>query len=557
MTSRAASIAILFLLAFFRLPACAQNSGLEVLLQKIKGETNIDSLRYLYDDLGKLYFYEGNFVKAQESFLSCLRICEKKGSKRGISSCCNNIACVYNEMGNGKDAIPFADRAIKEATGTRDSLLLSSMYNTLGQACFLSFNYPASIQAYERSIAILLASPDSLEAGTAFRNLGAAYLESGNPQKAIGYFKRGLNMRMLKKDTVNIFSNCSAIAELYNSTGQFDSSAVYIDRCTQLLPYVSNALHLLREYHYVRYYMYAHTGRLQDALSDLEKYHQFKDSIMNEDNLASLSEEKSKYLLEKKEQEVAHQRDIAVKEKNARVMVSLLLLLSVISLVIFIFWLRARQQQKLIRLHLQQQEAERSIMIEGQEGERKRIAKELHDGIVQDLTAIAINLQARADVNRGELINKITQAAHEARNLAHQMMPVSLMQLGLINALEDLFQQSYTPLGIGYEFEHFANTSMLNDAVSVSLYRICQELVANSVKHSGANLVHILLRQTDDQLMLVFEDNGKGFDIALTRLGIGMVSITSRVSYLNGKISFDSAAGSGATVIIKIPLVGR
>jgi signal transduction histidine kinase len=88
----------------------------------------------------------------------------------------------------------------------------------------------------------------------------------------------------------------------------------------------------------------------------------------------------------------------------------------------------------------------------------------------------------------------------------------------------------------------------------VSLYRICQELVANSVKHAGATLVHVLLRQTPKQIMLVFEDNGKGFDIKLTRTGIGMVSITSRVSYLNGEISFDTTDGGGTTAIVKIPL---
>jgi signal transduction histidine kinase len=236
------------------------------------------------------------------------------------------------------------------------------------------------------------------------------------------------------------------------------------------------------------------------------------------------------------------------------VLLSVVLVVSVLALVAFIFWLRGRQRTRLAEAELKRQEGERNMMIEGQENERKRIARELHDGLVQELTAIAINLQSSTVVDKQQIIDKVTQAAREARNIAHQMMPVSLMQLGLINALQDLFQQTYAPLGIGYEFEHFTDTKDLSDAVSVSLYRICQELVANSVKHAGATLVHVLLRQTPQQIMLVFEDNGKGFDVTLNRTGIGMVSITSRVRYLNGEISFDSDDGAGTTAIVKIPL---
>jgi signal transduction histidine kinase len=307
-------------------------------------------------------------------------------------------------------------------------------------------------------------------------------------------------------------------------------------------------------YYYGWYEVHFHTGRVVEAVKELENYHLFKDSIVNEDNLLAITEEKNKYQLEKKEQEVTRQRDIARRERNTRILSSVVFVALLLALTIFIFWLRARQRTKLAQAELKQQETERNMMIEGQESERKRIAGELHDGLVQELTAIAINLQNDDNIDKGQTIDRVMRVAHEARNIAHQMMPVSLMQLGLINALEDLFQQTYTPLGIGYEFEHFTETTNLSNTVSVSLYRICQELVANSVKHAGATLVHILLRQTPQQIMLVFEDNGKGFDVTLNRTGIGMVSITSRVRYLNGEISFDSDDGAGTTAIVKIPL---
>lgn len=524
----------------------------EELLNKIKSETNLDSLRNYYSDLGKLYFRQADFAKAQKAFFDGLRVVEKTNDKRGISVFCNNIAAVYNEMGKPSDGIPFSKRGIKGLEGSDDYLSLSNLHNTLAQAHYILYNYPEAIANFERSISLLLPTEDSVCVGTVYKNLGAAYFESGNPQMAVGYFKKGLEFRIREGDTAMIFTGYCGIAEMYNAMRKYDSAGIYLAQCRALLPAVGEALNAVREYYYAMYDMCAHTGKLQAALEYQEKYHQLKDSIASEDNLYLISEEKNKYALEKKEQEINHHKEIAAKEKRSRILVSGLLVVVLLLVVVIVLWYRVKQRERLTVMRLRQQEAERNMMIEGQESERRRIARELHDGIVQDLTAIALNMQSKDVVDKEMLIAKVTQAARDARNIAHQMMPVSLMQLGLINALEDLFQQTYAPLGIGYEFEHFTEADALAEAVSVSIYRICQELVANSVKHAQATLVHVLLRQTEKQIMLVFEDNGKGFDVGLVQTGIGMVSINSRVSYLNGEITFDTEEGT--TAIIKIPL---
>lgn len=525
------------------------------LLQKIKNEKIPDSLCDYYDMLGAYYFNNGYFAKAQEHFLTRLKIAEQLGLKRTISATCNNIASVYNEMGKPDEAIPFIERAIKEAQGLKNNtILLSNYYMTLGNAHYIKYMYKEAIADYEQSLKLVLNTRDSLEAGAVYRNIGAAFQQSGNAQMAVNYFKKSLHYRILSRDTAKIFYSYCGIAEMYNIMHRYDSAAVYLAYCAPLLPYVSDALYMMREYHYALYAVYSQTGKLQQALDEQIAYHKFKDSIVNEDNLSALSDEKNKYLLEKKDLEVTRHRELAVREKRMRILLSVVLVLAIVSLAAFIFWLRVSQRAKLVQEQLKRQEGERNMLIEGQESERRRIARELHDGLVQELTAIVLNLQTREEVNRADLIEKVTQAAREARNIAHQMMPVSLMHLGLISALEDLFQQTYPLLGIGYEFEHFTETEALSDAVSVSLYRICQELVANSVKHAGATLVHILIRQTASQIILVFEDNGKGFDVSLTRKSIGMVSISTRVQYLNGELSFDTADGAGTTAIVKIPL---
>lgn len=524
------------------------------MLEKIAKETLPDSLRYYYDDLGKLYYSESLFAEANRCFFSSLRYCEQVGSKRGMAVACNNIANVYVQMEKGKDAIPFALRAVQEAQGSTDSLFLFTCYTTAGTSYYIAEKYAEAIPYLEKAINIIKLSADSLQGGAALKNLAAVYMESGHPSMALVYMKEQLRLRRKSGDSAEIFLALLGLSEIYNAVKAYDSAAPLLTESKMYLASFGGDLKSMCAYYYGWYEVHFHTGRVVEAVKELENYHLFKDSIVNEDNLLAITEEKNKYQLEKKEQEVTRQRDIARREKNTRILSSVVFVALLLALTIFIFWLRARQRTKLAQAELKQQETERNMMIEGQESERKRIAGELHDGLVQELTAIAINLQNDDNIDKGQTIDRVMRVAHEARNIAHQMMPVSLMQLGLINTLEDLFQQTYTPLGIGYEFEHFTETTSLSNTVSVSLYRICQELVANSVKHAGATLVHILLRQTPQQIMLVFEDNGKGFDVTLNRTGIGMVSITSRVRYLNGEISFDSDDGAGTTAIVKIPL---
>lgn len=134
------------------------------------------------------------------------------------------------------------------------------------------------------------------------------------------------------------------------------------------------------------------------------------------------------------------------------------------------------------------------------------------------------------------------------------MMPLTLKELGLVKAVEELLGRSLAKNNIQHHFEHFGIEERLNEKIEVTVYRICQELVNNTIKHSGATEVSLLLQLRNNMLQLTYEDNGRGFNVATTQKGIGLNSMGSRVEMVKGSLEFDASAENGTTAYIRIPV---
>lgn len=257
--------------------------------------------------------------------------------------------------------------------------------------------------------------------------------------------------------------------------------------------------------------------------------------------------------------QVKHEQELAIRkakeEQQRLLLIGIGVLFSTVFLSYYLF------QKKTNKQKAQMQKERLDSILAGEEKERTRIAKDLHDGIVQDLTSI--KMQLNATIHKDELISKsdlkesvsaIDKASQEVRNIAYQMMPNTLRELGFIPAIEDLLKRILTPNNIQYDFEQIGVTVRLSQNIELSLFRITQELLNNVIKHSGASFVSVLITQKPEIITMIFEDNGKGFDVNHIQKGIGIDSLSSRVDMLHGKINFENQEGSGTMAIIKIPI---
>jgi PAS domain S-box-containing protein len=208
-------------------------------------------------------------------------------------------------------------------------------------------------------------------------------------------------------------------------------------------------------------------------------------------------------------------------------------------------------------------------IVEAQEGERHRIARDLHDHLGQQMTALRLKVEALVEKCGAD--PEVTEALGEVRHstvkidrdigfLSWELRPTELEELGLGNALGSFVREWSRQHGINAEFEtHIASSARFGREIETNLYRITQEGLNNVLKHAEAGTVSVLLHQREDELVLIIEDDGKGFesgegDMRTGPGGFGLTGMSERVALLKGSIEIDSRPGEGTTIISRIPL---
>ena len=221
---------------------------------------------------------------------------------------------------------------------------------------------------------------------------------------------------------------------------------------------------------------------------------------------------------------------------------------------------QALQQEQIRFLERQQQVVSLQSMINGQETERTRIAKDLHDGLGGLFSTVKMYFSTLQHQNpqlgNDELFQKgysiIDTASVEVRRIAHNMMPEVLMKLGLVNALKDLCDSITSGKLLTVSLEVHGMNGRLNSTTEIMLFRIVQELLNNIIKHAQATEVIIQCVRDQSRLSVIVEDNGQGFNTAEAGDGThaGMTTVKSRVDYLKGKMTIDSQKNVGTTVMM-------
>ena len=205
-------------------------------------------------------------------------------------------------------------------------------------------------------------------------------------------------------------------------------------------------------------------------------------------------------------------------------------------------------------------------LMEVQEQERSRVARELHDDVCQQLTMLALNLErlndtipeSEADARRRlrDLYTEVKALGLHVNGISHRLHSPKLEFLGLPTATAMFCKEIAAQHGVSVEFLHEDVPATLPDGVGVNLFRVTQEALANAVKHSGASRYRVSLRGTDDQLELEVSDDGRGFDTvaALAKSGLGLVTMRERLKLVHGDVTIDSKQGGGTRVVASIPL---
>jgi signal transduction histidine kinase len=232
-------------------------------------------------------------------------------------------------------------------------------------------------------------------------------------------------------------------------------------------------------------------------------------------------------------------------------------LLVIFSLLIFIVATILLYQRKL----REKQYVLFQSVIDAEEKERKRIATELHDSLGASLSAVKLYFESLmptiADQDKSALVyHMLDNACNEVRVISHQMMPQVLLNEGLFVATRQFCAPLMNLPKLKFELNILGpEIRPQNATAELMIYRVLQELINNSIKHSKATIIIVQLIQSKNELIISVEDNGIGGDISVyeNHNGLGVSNLVSRIQYLKGHITFDNVEKSGLTALVRIP----
>lgn len=299
--------------------------------------------------------------------------------------------------------------------------------------------------------------------------------------------------------------------------------------------------------------IYLQLGDSQNAYTHLKTHNTLKDSIFNQSKTNALIYYQTLYETERKEKELSEKRgSIAIlEEKNSSLKRQYIfggISITMGFMLLFLF----KNQRDLKQKKLMQEKYAQDLLL-AQEDERKRVSKDLHDGIGQSLLLIKNKVVLNNDNTTKTLVE---DAIEEVRSISRALHPFQLQELGITKAIQNIVYQidETTELFITSKIENIDKLFKLQQEIHI--YRIVQESFNNVLKHAEAKGVHIAVKKHTKQIQIQIKDNGKGFDFSERYIdfkSIGLKTLKERTRLLNGIIKIDTQPGKGTTLEFLIP----
>jgi signal transduction histidine kinase len=520
------------------------------------------------NDIGYSYKNMGNYEKALDYYLQALRILEEEEDAHKIAIGLNNVGEVYTILKKTDQALDVYKKALKVSEDAGDVGLTARSINNIG-VYYRRNNQPEKAKEnYEKCLQLYESINDSASIVNSLTNLGVFYSTSGNIETGLEYLFKALDIidNSRPENKAIITGN---IAATYYNNKQYDKAFAYADTCRVYAQKAGSK--------FVEERLYLSLGRWHEklgnkdmALISYKKHYRLKDSLLNAENLKKIEELATIYKVEEKEKQIQllnKEANLAEREselKDAKFNAELerqttrlkliiggSILALLIAAFIFIFYRKqAKNRESMLRQKqtIKQQEA----AISGQQEERRRIAKDLHDGLGGSLAGIKLRLEQINNPILDNVVEELSIACKEVRTISHNLMPSEIVDNDFTEVVQHYIDGSNIGNALQISFDAFPPEEFneMPKPLQVDVFRVIQELTTNAIKHARATRLDINLSKEADEITLLVEDNGKGFDKEKVDKGLGLTNIESRVSHWKGSVTIDSEIERGTAFCI-------
>ncbi|QEC40953.1 tetratricopeptide repeat-containing sensor histidine kinase [Pseudobacter ginsenosidimutans] len=569
--------------------------------------------------LGLIKFYSNytGILNQKEEFDSALFLNKQAlqlsfttRDKKLIGKTYGNVGNSFNYIGDYDSAVYYYQEATKNIEAIQDTYLLARINEMIQLIYQKTGRHDYALQYGKAALKELRKSGDSMDLGRALLNVANSYQNKRFDDSALACYHEALQIANRIQFQGLELSSLLGIANIYFHQYDADKQKPYAEKALALSKVTDDAegeiiaeramaLHyLLKDDLPLAKTYILNSLKLADSLTmthehleslrvlssilyaqkDIVGAERILDSLqIIEDRLRGMEVQQKililekRYETEKKESQIKLQQS-QIKQKNA---LNYFLIAGSASLLIILLLAyrnhahrKKLQQQRIVELETENKLSATEAVLKGEEQERTRLAKDLHDGLGGMLSGIKFSLSNMKEnllmtpdnaLAFERSMDMLDSSIREMRRVAHNMMPEMLVKYGLDIALKEFCNEIDRSGAIHVNYQSVGMDAVNIDQTSgVTIYRIVQELLNNVIKHAHAKNVLVQLHYSGQEKLLAItvEDDGKGFDVNSlgSAAGMGWRSIQNRVEFLNGKSDIQSSHSNGTSVMIEISM---
>jgi len=528
---------------------------------------------------GRIYHDQENYYMALQYYFDALPYFEQHIS-RTTYFIYSDISGIYMELNNLDKALEYGKKNITLAEKDTSKIMLLQAYLGFVNICLEKNDLPTASMYLDKAEPYIPQPNEILVNYAYYQRRGHIAFQQKKFAASYGYYLRAYHYSEMSGHYTHMCLSLHYLSQNAMELGNMADARKFAFHNLELAEQANSKSSRIDALLNVAAY-YNKTGNSGKAAYDyLKQAMLLKDTLVSDKNLRQINSLEALYESDKKEKAIIQlQKEKALQMAAAKrnSLLNKIFFVSIIVLLLFgyLFYnlFRNRQQisnqkqtmqeQKIVQLEKDRKLTAIGAMLKGQEEERSRIAKDLHDGLGGLLSGTKLSL---LNVRENILLNHenavyfdralsmLDNSIGDLRKVAHNLMPETLVKFGLPDALSDFCNSVKLFSNADVIYQQFGEPHPLSGTAEVFIYRIIQELVNNAVRHADARQIIVQLSMNSDKTRITVEDDGKGFDencLARSK-GAGMSNIRYRVEYFNGSLDIETAPGKGTSVNIEL-----
>lgn len=523
------------------------------LLIKVRREHDYENVCEILNLLGIILEEKGQTEESAKLYHEGIGIAYKYNLPYYQGVFHNNIGLIKIALNDTKGAVVDFENGLRACEKINHHRLSSHILLNLCVAYLRLKKHEEGTRYLNKLISYAVHNNFKEELISAYMNIGMTYSGLNQNEKGMKYVDSALTIVKRENILKTMAKTYFGKANIYNRMGQRDKVRLCLDSASKVIAVTKN-LEDKMSLAYLNYDLESRLKNYSGALENYIKYIELKDSVEAQINSKTIAGLQSNYLLQKKEADLEKEKTERLllekenQEKKATIWFMLLGALIVLILVSGYFYFRYNKSLQ------EKQEQFSHQLIEHTEGERSRIARDLHDDLGQNLSVIKTYLISEVgDLDLKKRLNEdLSKVINQTREISRNLYPSYLEKIGLTRAIASTLEKTQQASGIQCSFEIDEQVEDLSLDQKTHLFRIVQECINNTLKHSGASALKIDLKTVNDEFSFTYRDNGIGLGKEKTG-GLGFVSMKERAKILGGSITIEDIAGKGIALNLNFP----